>query len=67
MGRLPSPGESVEAVGHRFTVTELDGRRIARVLLSPLPPDDGAAGGGPTAAEPTGPEPTGAEPTAAER
>jgi putative hemolysin len=63
MGRLPSPGESVEAVGHRFTVTELDGRRIARVLLSPLPPDDGAAGGGPTGAGPTGGEPTAGEPT----
>ncbi|MDQ1624639.1 MAG: magnesium and cobalt exporter, family [Actinomycetota bacterium] len=37
LGRLPDAGESVEALGHRFTVTELDGRRIATVRLSPLP------------------------------
>jgi putative hemolysin len=35
MGRLPQVGENVEALGHRFTVTELDGRRIARVRLMP--------------------------------
>jgi len=28
-------GESVLALDHRFTVTDLDGRRIARVRLSP--------------------------------
>jgi magnesium and cobalt exporter, CNNM family len=37
LGRLPEPGESVEALGHRFTVTELDGRRIATIRLSALP------------------------------
>jgi putative hemolysin len=37
LGRLPEVDECVEALGHRFTVTELDGRRIARVRLSPLP------------------------------
>jgi putative hemolysin len=37
LGRLPEPGESVEALGHRFTVTELDGRRIATIRLSVLP------------------------------
>ena len=35
LGRLPELHESVVAVGQRFTVTELDGRRIARVRLSP--------------------------------
>jgi len=35
MGRLPDVGESVVALDHRFTVTDLDGRRIARVRLSP--------------------------------
>ena len=35
MGRLPDVGESVSALDHRFTVTDLDGRRIARVRLSP--------------------------------
>ena len=37
LGRLPEVGESVEALGHRFTVTELDGRRIAKVRLTALP------------------------------
>ncbi|MGZ4633416.1 MAG: hemolysin family protein, partial [Actinomycetes bacterium] len=37
LGRLPDVGESVEALGHRFTVTELDGRRIATVRLSMVP------------------------------
>jgi putative hemolysin len=31
--------ESVVALGRRFTVTELDGRRIARVRLTSLPPE----------------------------
>jgi putative hemolysin len=39
LGRLPETGESVVAVGQRFTVTELDGRRIARVRISPAPAD----------------------------
>ncbi|MGH8969680.1 MAG: hemolysin family protein [Actinomycetes bacterium] len=37
LGRLPEVNESVEALGHRFTVSELDGRRIARVRLSTMP------------------------------
>ena len=35
LGRLPELDESVTALGRRFTVTELDGRRIARVRLTP--------------------------------
>jgi len=35
LGRLPELDESVSALGRRFTVTELDGRRIARVRLTP--------------------------------
>ena len=38
LGRLPAVNESVEALGHRFTVTALDGRRIAKVRLSTVPP-----------------------------
>ena len=34
MGRLPELGESIEALGQRFTVTELDGRRISRVRIT---------------------------------
>ena len=40
LGRLPEEDESIVALGHRFTVTELDGRRIARVRLSPEQPAD---------------------------
>jgi putative hemolysin len=35
LGRLPEVEESIVALGRRFTVTELDGRRIARVRLTP--------------------------------
>ena len=38
LGRLPLEGDTLEALGHRFTVAELDGRRIARVRLTPLSP-----------------------------
>jgi putative hemolysin len=34
LGHLPSEGESVEVSGRRLAVTQLDGRRIARVRLS---------------------------------
>jgi putative hemolysin len=37
LGRLPELDDVVEAAGHRFTVTELDGRRIARMRLAALP------------------------------
>jgi putative hemolysin len=36
LGRIPTEGDSVEALGHRFTVTEMDGRRVARVRITPL-------------------------------
>ncbi len=58
LGRLPDVGDSLEAVGHRFTVTELDGRRIAHVRLTVLDdaheePADGAPRDG--SASPNGP------------
>ncbi len=37
LGHLPAERESVEVAGHRLTVTEMDGRRIARVLVSQIP------------------------------
>ncbi len=43
LGRLPAVDESIEALGHRFTVTELDGRRVAKVRLSALPATEPAA------------------------
>jgi putative hemolysin len=38
LGHVPRPGEAVEVDGHRLEVTELDGRRIARVRVTPLEP-----------------------------
>ena len=35
LGDLPSDGDSVRADGHTITVTELDGRRIARLRVAP--------------------------------
>jgi putative hemolysin len=36
LGRIPTEGDTVEALGHRFTVTEMDGRRVARVRITPF-------------------------------
>jgi putative hemolysin len=38
LGHLPENGESAEVAGRKLTVTQLDGRRISRVLVSPLAP-----------------------------
>jgi putative hemolysin len=35
LGQLPSVGDHVDADGHRLTATELDGRRVARVKVTP--------------------------------
>ena len=35
LGHLPGDGESAEIAGRRLTVTQLDGRRIARVRVGP--------------------------------
>jgi putative hemolysin len=35
LGDLPSTGASVQVAGHTITVTELDGRRIARLRIAP--------------------------------
>src|SRR5579875_1658405 len=37
LGKLPGPGDSVQVAGHTITVTELDGRRIARLRVSAGP------------------------------
>jgi putative hemolysin len=37
LGHLPAQGEAVETGTHRITVTELDGRRVARVRVSRRP------------------------------
>jgi putative hemolysin len=42
LGHLPAQGEAVETETHRITVTEMDGRRIARVRVSRRPEADRA-------------------------
>jgi len=37
LGRLPQLGDTLERLGRRFVVTELDGRRVARVRLTVVP------------------------------
>jgi putative hemolysin len=39
LGHLPQVGESVDASGHRLSVTEVDGRRVARVRVTPPAPE----------------------------
>jgi len=36
-GRVPRPGDTFEAAGHRFTVVEADRRQVRWVLAEPLP------------------------------
>ncbi len=40
LGHVPSQGEAVEVDGHRLEVSELDGRRIARVRVTPVEPQE---------------------------
>ena len=46
LGEVPAVGQSVEVAEHRITVTEMDGRRIARLRIAPAggnpEPPDGA-------------------------
>ncbi len=41
LGHLPRTGEALETAGHRLEVTELDGRRVARVRVTPIVSDAG--------------------------
>jgi putative hemolysin len=51
LGELPAEGDSVKVPGHTITVIEMDGRRIARLRVTPTPgPRPGPGPGpGPTA------------------
>ena len=42
LGHVPRTGEAVEADGHRLEVSELDGRRVARVRVTPVVSDQDA-------------------------
>jgi putative hemolysin len=37
LGELPRVGDSVRVPGHTITVTEMDGRRISRIRVTPVP------------------------------
>ena len=39
LGHVPGVGEAVEADGHRLEVSELDGRRVSRIRVTPIVPD----------------------------
>jgi putative hemolysin len=47
LGHVPAMGETVEYEGNRLKVTELDGRRIARVRVTPPPHQLAAPDGSP--------------------
>jgi CBS domain containing-hemolysin-like protein len=68
LGFLPRGGETFEDHGYRFTIVEVEGRRIARVKIKRLEEADAA----PALAEtvkstPAAPSPKGAEPNAQKR
>ena len=44
LGELPTVGATVQVDGHLLTVTELDGRRVARISVSELAAGPGTAG-----------------------
>jgi putative hemolysin len=52
LGHLPGDGESAVVAGRRLTVTQLDGRRIARVRVGPITPVAPDAPRPPEAAQP---------------
>jgi putative hemolysin len=45
LGRIPQPGDTLTALGHRFTVREMDGRRAARIAVTPEVPSSGEQAG----------------------
>ena len=55
LGDLPSEGESVQVAGRTITVTELDGRRIARLRVTATapPPASPSTPAGPPASQNT--------------
>ena len=65
LGALPSVGDTVQAAGRTITVTELDGRRIARLRVTAnVPPESGPTQPGPTQPAPS--QPASAQPASAQ-
>ena len=52
LGRVPSDGDEVPVDSHIITVTEMDGRRVARVRVSRVPTPDPAPDAHPDPADP---------------
>jgi magnesium and cobalt exporter, CNNM family len=52
LGRVPSDGDEVPVDSHLITVTEMDGRRVARVRVSRVPIPDPAPDAHPDGADP---------------
>jgi putative hemolysin len=40
LGRIPSTGDDFMMDGHRFEVVDMDGNRVDKVLVSPVPPSE---------------------------
>jgi putative hemolysin len=55
LGKLPETGDATPVTGYTLAVTEMDGRRIARLRVTPLPDPDP----GPGSAQPPEPEQAG--------
>ena len=62
LGRVPAVGDEVEAQGHVFRVLDLDGRRIARLSVTPVTGEVSASSDG-TPAVPVGDSVPNAHPT----
>jgi putative hemolysin len=64
LGEVPSPGDSVKVPGYTITVTEMDGRRIARLRVTPAarPAPSGPSAAASSAAAPPPPDPVRAPP-----
>ena len=43
LGHIPQPGESIEFEDRRLTVVEMDGRRIAKIRVEPIEPENAPA------------------------
>jgi magnesium and cobalt exporter, CNNM family len=62
LGDLPSEGDSVQVAGRTITVTEMDGRRVARLRVTPnTPGSPGAQGSSGAQGSPGAPGPPGTQ------
>lgn len=43
LGRIPDTGDTLDTLGHRFNVVEMDGRRVARISITPRRPPEFAS------------------------